>query len=65
MVAQFPLKTRIKLIISKVCAYGLNAVLIAVLLAGIGILVWGSMFGLDSGGLMTGVPDGPERRAAQ
>lgn len=61
--AQIPLKTRLMLVATKVCAYGLNTVLIAVVLAGIGVLIWGGMFGLDSSGLTTGVPDGAARHA--
>jgi hypothetical protein len=63
MSPKFPLKTRMMLGVSKVCAYGLNAVLIAVVLGLVGVLIWGSMFGLDSSGLTTGVPDGVARHA--
>ena len=65
MSPKFPLKTRIMLVVSKVCAYGLNAVLIAVVLGVVGVLIWGSMFGLDSSGLTTGTSDETERRVAQ
>ncbi|MFN8615231.1 MAG: hypothetical protein U0003_04900 [Vampirovibrionales bacterium] len=50
--AQMPFNTRVKLWIAKAGAYLLNTLLIAAVVGGIGLLIWGSVFGLNSGGLI-------------